>query len=251
MLRFLCRQIPICVLLCCAASSTLAQDQIFSDIPVSSQYYHPTRVLYAFGITSGCDPSQLTFCVSYFLTRQEMAVFIIRAWSLRLWNDPEAFRQNSPPSPNSLFDDVPQTNPNGTANTYVPYINKMYELGITSGCGSGTSFCPGNTLQNYQIAVFVTRARSLIDNSCASACSAMNNFSYNPNPYFLDVPGDGSNTSFKYIQRLVDIGAVSPYTAGPGCSVGYFCETVNVSRGTMASHISIGAITASYGKLKM
>ena len=60
------------------------------------------------------------------------------------------------------------------------YIQKLYELGITGGTVGPTinssgvltaqgQFAPASTLVNYQIAIFLDRARSLADYGCTAA----------------------------------------------------------------------------------
>jgi hypothetical protein len=113
-----------------------------------------------------------------------MAAFIVRSWSTRLWNGPEAFQTQVPPYSSPYFVDVPAGSPR-----YI-YIQKLYELGITSGFTapviSGGQivtqgiYCPNTAdnnyppnpcgssalLDNYQVAVFVARARALSDKGC-------------------------------------------------------------------------------------
>ena len=145
-----------------------------------------------------------------------MAAFIIRAWSLRRWNDTEAFRTHAPHSPSPYFTDASDPN-----DTFFPYIQKMKELGITSGCEDGTKYCPWAVVENYQIAVFVARARYLADENCSSPCGN-DNFSYSSVPYFADVPS--GHQYFKWVQRLADLEAVSPLiSVGGGCPVGSYC----------------------------
>jgi hypothetical protein len=101
-----------------------------------------------------------------------MAAFIVRAWSARVFNDPEAFQSQTQTTP--YFSDVPATN------EQFIYIQKLYELGITAGTmaptidGNGNltaqgQFSPGSTLVNYQIAIFPpTRPRRPISATSAA-----------------------------------------------------------------------------------
>jgi len=144
-----------------------------------------------------------------------MAVFIIRAWSRRLWNDPEAFRTYAPPSGTPWFSDV------GTSHPNFVYIQKMWELGITSGCTvTPRDYCPNGTIENYQIAVFIARARVVADGGCLTPCGN-DNFYYPTTPYFTDASDNQQSPYytfyFKWIQRMAYLGAVSPYEATPGC----------------------------------
>ena len=44
---------------------------------------------------------------------------------------------------------------------YAPFIERMAEMGITSGCGDGTRFCPDQHVTRAQMAVFLSRAYGL------------------------------------------------------------------------------------------
>ena len=95
------------VCLCWLQPLTLsAQTQIFDDVAASSPYLFGVNYMYNLQITSGCLASPLLYCPDYSLTRDQMAVFVIRAWSMKLWGDPEAFKIYSPPSVTPYLDDV-------------------------------------------------------------------------------------------------------------------------------------------------
>ena len=176
------------------AQCLLAQTQIFTDVPGTSSFYSATTTMYQLLVSKGCVQPGLNangqfvpgqFCPNDNIQRQDMAVFIVRAWSIRLWNDPEAFHTYAPPNQNAYFDDVPLGSPQ------FDYIQKLYELGVTAGftapvvtsagittpgkfCantsdnGFNAPICNGQGMvQNYQAAVFIDRARALSDNSCA------------------------------------------------------------------------------------
>jgi hypothetical protein len=222
------------ILLILIASPSYGQTQVFTDVTTTSPYYDATRMMYALGVTTGCTTTPLQFCPQDSLLRKQMAAFIIRAWSLKLWGDPEAFRSNSPPSPTPYFTDA--TN---SSDEFFPYIQKMKELGITNGC-TASQYCPDDTLQNHQIAVFVTRARVLADGHCTTPCG-VDSFAYTSTPYFADVPT--SDSFFKWIQRLADLQAVSPTVATFGCSLGNFCPYfVPTARGEMAKDTMAGIL---------
>ena len=79
-----------------------------------------------YGITSGCGDDD--FCVNGDVTRAEMAVFIITS----------IFRSaDFSYSPTPHFADVPAA----PAAFGFKWIQAMYELGITGGCGGG-DYCP-------------------------------------------------------------------------------------------------------------
>ncbi|MEK6282022.1 MAG: S-layer homology domain-containing protein [Acidobacteriota bacterium] len=93
------------------------------------------------GITSGCGSGN--FCPNNPVTREHMAVFIIKA----MGETPVA-------SPSGLFSDVPPGHP------LAGFIERMAQLGITSGCGGG-QFCPNAPVTRAQSAIFIARAFNL------------------------------------------------------------------------------------------
>jgi S-layer homology domain len=59
---------------------------------------------------------------------------------------------DTPPAPTTpFFTDVPSTHP------FFPFIQKLRELAITSGC-AGTQYCPDSPTTRGQMAVFLIRA---------------------------------------------------------------------------------------------
>jgi hypothetical protein len=50
----------------------------FTDVPATNPFFIYVQKLRDLGITGGCTPT--TFCMNNMLTRQEMAVFIVRAF---------------------------------------------------------------------------------------------------------------------------------------------------------------------------
>jgi S-layer homology domain len=95
------------------------------------------------GITAGCSPTQ--YCPDDPVTRGQMAVFLIRAVL-------GITAQDTPPSPATpFFTDVPAAHP------FFSFIQKMRELGITSGC-TATTYRPDAPATRGQMAVFLIRA---------------------------------------------------------------------------------------------
>jgi len=114
----------------------------FTDIPATDAFFPYIQKMRDLGITSGCTST--TFCPADPVTGGRF--------------DPDRPRQNG----GSLWRQVPlPTSPFFTdVNTGAlefPFIQKMAELGITSGC-SATTFCPSDLATRQQIAVFLTRA---------------------------------------------------------------------------------------------
>lgn len=117
----------------------------FTDVPASSPLFKYVQKLKDLGITSGCTAT--LFCPAYTLNRMEASVFVIRGKMKALFGD--AFTYPATP----YFLDVPATDPS------FPYIQKMRELGYTSGCTAppAANFCPWSTLTRDQISVFLVR----------------------------------------------------------------------------------------------
>ncbi len=115
----------------------------FTDVPSTHSHFRYIQKLRETGITAGCTTT--TFCPADTVTRGQMAAFLVRA---RLGiTDADRF----PMQPTPLFTDVPASDP------FFAYIQKLKELGITSGC-TPDRFCPGEQTTRGQMAVFLTRA---------------------------------------------------------------------------------------------
>jgi hypothetical protein len=100
----------------------------------------------------------------------------------------------------------------GTYGLYTAYINTLYELGITVGCGGG-NFCPADVLTRKEAAVWIIK---MIGESGSGAAY---------NAYFSDI----ANDSFApYINRMYELGITD------GCGVGLFCPDDPSLRKTMA-----------------
>ncbi len=155
------------------------------------------NALAASGITTGCGNND--FCPDDSVTREQVAAFIVRALE---GEPPAAYCSAGPP-----FSDV------ASDSTWCKYIKRLYELGITTGCGSG-NFCPGTTVNRDAMAVLLVRA--LVGD----------NFSYGTTPYFNDVSGD--YWAFKYIQKLKEFGITV------GCGNNNYCPVEVVTREYMA-----------------
>jgi streptogramin lyase len=82
------------------------------------------------------------------VTRDETAAFIIRALY------PTGFTCNGGANcatETPYFKDVPATD------SFFPYVQKLYELGITTGCGN-SDYCPSQYVTRDQAAAFLSRA---------------------------------------------------------------------------------------------
>jgi hypothetical protein len=115
----------------------------FTDVPSTSVFFPFIQKMADLGIAHGCTPT--TFCPGNAVPRMDASVLLVRGKLESLFGDKFTY----PTTP--FFTDVPATSPQ------FPYIQKMYELGLTSGC-TATQFCPNTNLTRQEIAVFLTRA---------------------------------------------------------------------------------------------
>jgi beta-propeller repeat-containing protein/S-layer family protein len=179
----------------------------FSDVPPSNAFFNFINVMYEAGITGGCATSPLQYCPNSTTTRGEMAVFIITAM----------FRGNSfNYTTTPYFSDVP------ASNGFFKFIQKMKDLGITAGCGSG-NYCPNDPVTRGEMAVFIMVARY-----------GTISFTYSSTPYFSDVPS--SSSYFPFVQKMAQLGITG------GCSVGVYCPSNPLTRGQMAVFIVTGLL---------
>jgi SpoIID/LytB domain protein len=94
------------------------------------------------GITKGCNPpANDRFCPDDFVTREQMAAFMVRALGLKA---------NTHPG----FDDV------SSSNTFYNDIGRLATVGITRGCNppANDRYCPKDFVTRGQMAAFIHRA---------------------------------------------------------------------------------------------
>jgi subtilisin family serine protease len=170
----------------------------FYDVPREHWAFSYINAIYQAGITTGCG--QGTYCPENPVTRDQMAAFIIRAM----------FGEIFTYSPTPYFLDVP------SSHWAFKYIQKLKELDITQGCSSNT-FCPSSLVTRDQMAAFIIRAKIGED------------FSYDLDPYFTDVPS--SHWAFDYIQKLRELGITT------GCGSDRYCPNDMATRDQMAAFL--------------
>jgi hypothetical protein len=170
----------------------------FADVPRASLYYRFVETLLHESVTSGCSPT--SYCPLSAVLREQMAVFLIIS---RYGTGPQ------PPCTTPLFDDVPCTSP------YAEYINRISNLGITSGCGGG-NYCPTSPVLREQMAVFLL---TTLEGSgyTPPACTT---------PMFADVPC--ASVYSRWINEIARRGVTA------GCGGGNFCPGLSVTREQMA-----------------
>ena len=179
----------------------------FDDVPNTNAFFKFINLLYQKGITGGCAADPLAYCPDSSTTRGEMAVFLITAMF-----GGNSFTYTTTP----YFNDVP------ASNLFFKYIQKLKDLGITSGCGSN-NYCPDDPVTRGEMAVLVIASRY-----------GSIPLSYPPTPYFTDVPA--SSNYFPFVQKMAQLGITS------GCAVGLYCPNDSLTRGQMAVFITTGLL---------
>jgi hypothetical protein len=174
---------------------TVFQGANFLDVPPSHPSYLQIGKLSARGITSGCSDTQ--FCPDDFVTREQMAVLLLKATGL--FNPPIPARQT--------FSDVPPSRYS------FPHIEEFKQRAITQGCGP-VSYCPDSLVTREQVAVFVIRGLGI----------------YNPptpaQQRFTDVAP--SRASYPFVEEM----ALRNITSG--CGVNLYCPDSPATRGQVA-----------------
>jgi hypothetical protein len=183
--------------------------QIFSDVPLSHPFHAPIAMIRERNVTLGCSPAE--FCPQQATSRGQMAAFIIRTL---LGGDTFPY----PPVP--YFTDVAANHP------FFPHIQKLRELGITTGC-SASLYCPDQPVTRGQMAAFLVRARF--------GLSGNETLPFTAAPFFDDVPP--AHPFFAYIQEMRELGITS------GCSPTSFCPDSLNLREQMAAFLVRGLLS--------
>ena len=177
-----------------------AQTQPFTDTSSDSYYSDAVAALADNGIFDGTECAEGMLCPEASIDRKTMAVWTVRALD----------GQDPTQTSGDRFTDV-------DANSFhAPFIERMDELGVTSGCGDGTAFCPHDTVNRAQMAVFLTRAFNLDPG---------------PDPGFTDVAADAW-----YYNQTAAL-AASGITAGCGDGT-TFCPNQPTNRAQMATFLA-------------
>jgi hypothetical protein len=178
----------------------VAQGAAFLDVPTTHQFYNEIGKLSARGVTLGDGAGH--FFPELFVTREQMAAFIIRALG----------DFNPPPPASQRFADVPPSN------VFYAFIDELALRQITVGCGGG-NYCPAANVPREQMAAFIIRALGEF-NPPAPASQR-----------FLDVPPQ--NVFYNFIDRL----AVLQITLGCTPDHTLYCPNDSVTRAQMAAFL--------------
>jgi hypothetical protein len=179
-------------------------DQQFADVGSNNPFFHFVNVAGLWGVSNGCSARPANYCPTGTVTREQMAAFVIRSIYGELFTIPGE----------PYFTDVPQTSP------FFKYIQKLREVGITTGCAENR-FCPTEPTTRGQMAAFLMRAK------LAPLFGA--NFAAPTTPYFTDVPS--TDPFFRHVQKLREMGITT------GCTTNQYCPSDPVTREQMAAFL--------------
>ena len=188
----------------------------FSDVPSSNLFYKFVETLIHNGVTGGCGAD--TYCLSNNTLRKQMAVFLLKALNGACYVPPPAI---------GIFVDVPADN------TFAPWIEQLYNLGVTGGCSGGpppapTSYCPDDLVKRQQMAVFLLKTDLGSTYTPPTATGV-----------FTDVPVSSPFAPWIEDLFLRNIAA--------GCGTMMFCPTNPVNRGQMAPFLTKAFGLVLYG----
>jgi hypothetical protein len=114
---------------------------IFTDVSVSTPFAGFIEQMSIDGISTGCAAGP-AYCPTANVNRAQMAKFLLKA------KCGSAYTPATPGS--SPFADVPVGDP------FLPWINKVYTLGITQGCLTGPlRYCPNDPVTRGSMAKFI------------------------------------------------------------------------------------------------
>jgi hypothetical protein len=174
---------------------------IFADVPADHFARPWIEALYGAGVTGGCSTAPLRYCPEDPVTREQMAVFLLRSR--------EGAGFTPPPCTTAPFADVP------CASAFAPWIQALVSRGITAGCGGGI-YCPTSPVTREQMAVLLLKTREGAGFTPPPCTTAP----------FADVPC--ASAFAPWIQELV----ARAITAG--CAPTAYCPASAVTRAEMA-----------------
>ena len=182
----------------------------FADVTSADSEYDYILSIYGAGVTAGCALNPPMYCPDGNVTRQELAVFQVRARGL----DPYY-------NPTPTFSDVAPTH------WAYPFVERIFEQGLTAGCfydpGTGERrYCPLLNVSQQEMAVFMTRLAGLDPY-------------YNPTPTFSDVAP--THWAYPFVERVFEQGFHTGCFYDPGTGERRYCPLDNVSRREMAGFL--------------
>ena len=215
----------------------------FSDVPTTESFASYIEAIYNNAITTGCGSGD--YCPSEYVTRDQMAAFLVRATQIQAGQSTVNFTCNGGATcamETPYFNDVlPATD------SFFPYVQKLKELGITTGCGNG-NYCPSGNVTRDQMAAFIIRALYggiAGTYTCNGGVAGASVPCASTTPYFSDVlPTDANESGFyPYIQKMKELGITT------GCGNGNYCPSEDVTRDQMAAFLARAFLGMSGGSV--
>jgi len=186
--------------------------QSFNNLLPADGEFDYLSLLSQYGVTGGCA-SQTLLCPSPSITRGQVAAFVDAAFNAATGN-------NGTYSRTPYYQDVPASGSQDSV--YFPFVQRMGDLGIGSGCSTTPSlFCPETSITQGEMAAFMIGAWMQVNNIAS--------FTYSQIPYFSDVPA--TDPYFSYVQKMMDMGFWT------GCSATQYCESGPVTLDSLAPMI--------------
>ena len=196
---------------------TLHIGDSFTDVPASNGFYRFIETILHHNVTGGCTAT--AYCPTTDTTREQMAVFVLRA------DDPAA-----PPPPacvagSETFSDVP------ASSGFCRWIEELERRGVVQGCAPNL-YCPTSPATREQMAVFVLRTLdpTLVPPPCVAGSETFN-----------DVPA--SSGFCRWIEELARRGVVTGCSAAPPL----YCPTSPVTREQMSVFLAATFGLTLYG----
>ncbi len=171
----------------------------FLDVPYNYWTWRWIEAIENAGAATRCSDGN--YCPGAPMTRDEMAIFLLRA--------KEGGSYAPPACTTPMFADVPCSSP------YAPWINELVRRGVTAGCGNG-NYCPGTSVTRSQMAVFLL-ATLQGPGWTPPACGT---------PSFADLPC--SSPFAAWVDELARRGVTA------GCGGGDYCPNTTINRDQMA-----------------
>ena len=195
----------------CASPGSATKVQVdFTDVPPAYLFHNAVVTAARDGITTGCGGGK--YCPDDAVTRDAMAVFILRGEHGASYNPPAAA--------GDVFSDV------NTGTFLAKWMEQFGREGISTGCGGGSPppYCPTSAVTRDGMAVFLLRGKHGASFNPPAATGAV----------FCDVaPG---TFLAKWMEELKAESITSGCGAG-GCGKPNYCAGNTVTRGEMAAFI--------------
>ena len=121
---------------------------VFQDVPAGHVFAEWIEQLAHDGLTGGCAETPSRYCPDDVVTREQMAVLLLRAAHGAGYQPPAAT--------GAMFGDVPAADP------FAGWIEQLAFEGITGGCSANPRlYCPDETVTREQMAAFLVRTFAL------------------------------------------------------------------------------------------